>query len=814
MKELEYGINILDKALLKQLEAIEASINGIAIFNETGEFTFLNTSYAKIFGYNGPEELIGKNWRDLYDKDELKELEKKVIPEFRKKGRWRGEISGKKLNGEKIHLDISVVRIESGDSICIARDITEQKKAEEELKKYKDHLEELVEEKTLELKKVNQKLSKEKEKLEKYLNIAGVIFVVIDSEQRVSLINKKGCEVLGYERDEIIGKNWFENFLPEKVRKDVKVVFEGLMKGEVEKYEYFENPIITKSGKERIIAWHNTYLTDEKGKIIGTLSSGEDITERKKIENALQIEKAYFEQLFENAPEGIALIDNNSNILRVNKQFTEMFGYKINEIAGKSIEELIVPEELREEGLALTKQTLKGNSVTCESVRKSKNGKLINVSILGTPIKIDQEQVAIYIIYRDITERKKSEKALKESEEKYRTLFNYIADPVFIIDRETHRFLDCNETALKVYGYSMDELVNITLKAIHPPEELELVEKNINKKITPYPYTHITKDGKSFPVEIHTEEIEYKGRKAWISIVRDITERKKAEEEIERKNRELELTLKKLKEVQEHLIQKEKLISIGTLAAGIAHEINNPAGYIKSNLNSIIRYSNKLLNVCKLIVENTNDDKIKKIMKENKVSYLLTANKEAAEESIEGVEKISDIVKNMQGFARSDLIGIGYHDINEAIISTVNVLWNELKYKVEVIQDLGKIPEIKCNIQRLNLAFMNILLNSIQAIKKKGKIFIKTYNDDKYVIIEIKDTGIGIPEENLDKITNAFFTTKMADKHIGLGLTTANKIITEHSGKLKINSQTGKGTTVKIYLPVDEKSFKEENFYY
>ena len=139
-----------------------------------------------------------------------------------------------------------------------------------------------------ERKQTEEELQKERNRAQKYLDVARVMLVALGTDQKVSLINRKGCEVLGYKEDEIIGKNWFDNFLAEKVRNEVKTVFDKLVAGETEPVEYFENPVLTKSGKERIVAWHNTILTDEQGNVIGTLSSGEDITERKQVAEQLQ----------------------------------------------------------------------------------------------------------------------------------------------------------------------------------------------------------------------------------------------------------------------------------------------------------------------------------------------------------------------------------------------------------------------------------------------------------------------------------------------------------------------------------------------
>ncbi len=171
-----------------------------------------------------------------------------------------------------------------------------------------------------------QALMRERDIAQKYLDVAGVMFVVINKDQRVTLINKKGCEVLGYSEEEIVGKNWFKNFLPKNITKQVETVFNKLMNGEIKPVEYFENPILTKKGDERIISWHNTIISDDSGEIVATLGSGEDITERKQTEENLLQEKQRLEDVTSNANCGLLLLDDQTRVTFANRVAEKWFG--------------------------------------------------------------------------------------------------------------------------------------------------------------------------------------------------------------------------------------------------------------------------------------------------------------------------------------------------------------------------------------------------------------------------------------------------------------------------------------------------------
>ncbi|KCZ70657.1 PAS domain S-box [Candidatus Methanoperedens nitroreducens] len=286
-------INVKSEQFNEEKLAFLASIiesSDDAIIGKTLDGTILswNMGAQKIYGYSA-NEVTGHSISILVPPgypDDISQILKRIRQgqriEHYETVRMRKD--GKKID---ISLTISPIKDSTGRIIgasTIARDITERKRAEEALRRAYDDLEMRVQERTSELSRTNEALRRERDKAQKYLDVAGVMVVIIGADQKVVLVNRKCCEILRYNEHEIIGKNWFETFLPERVRYEVEVVFTKLMAGEIEPVEFFENPVLTRSGKERMIAWHNTVLRDEAGNITSILSSGEDITERKRAE--------------------------------------------------------------------------------------------------------------------------------------------------------------------------------------------------------------------------------------------------------------------------------------------------------------------------------------------------------------------------------------------------------------------------------------------------------------------------------------------------------------------------------------------------
>jgi two-component system, NtrC family, sensor kinase len=282
---------------------------------------------------------------------------------------------------------------------------------------------------------------------------------------------------------------------------------------------------------------------------------------------------------------------------------------------------------------------------------------------------------------------------------------------------------------------------------------------------------------------------------------------------------EVQQKTQEIKEAQTQLMQQEKMASIGQLAAGVAHEINNPMGFVSSNLNTLKKYDRNIRSLIEQyrsffsgLKDGAAEEKdrtnilegikhITKFEKETDIEFVLQDLPNLIKESLDGADRIRKIVVDLKDFAHPGEEALKFAGINENLDSTLNVVWNELKYKANVTKDYGELPLVKCYPRQLNQVFMNILVNAAQAIDEKGEIKITTRSEGEQVRITISDTGSGIPKENLSKIFDPFFTTKEVGKGTGLGLNVAYNVIKKHNGMIDVESTLDKGTTFTIHLP-------------
>lgn len=285
-------------------------------------------------------------------------------------------------------------------------------------------------------------------------------------------------------------------------------------------------------------------------------------------------------------------------------------------------------------------------------------------------------------------------------------------------------------------------------------------------------------------------------------------------QDLERRNVELAESKYKLQRLQSQIVQNEKMASLGQLAAGVAHELNNPAAFILGNLEFLEEAADgldKLLafyNSCNLSSEET--EKLEELKDEIAFDHTLANLRSIVDDCREGATRIRDVVQNLRLFSRLDEAEFKKVDLHEGIESTIRILVKSLNTgQINLVRDYGYLPLVDCYAGQLNQVWLNLLVNAAQALKDGGEIRITTRRNDKYVEITISDNGPGIVSENLEKIFDPFFTTKPVGEGTGLGLSVTYSIIEKHGGVIAVASQFGKGATFRVTLPIDANQHKK-----
>jgi PAS domain S-box-containing protein len=428
--------------------------------------------------------------------------------------------------------------------------------------------------------------------------------------------------------------------------------------------------------------------------------------------------------------------------------------------------------------------------------------------ILG-PIVDDDKTVGMVGLNLDITERKRTEKALRASEEKYRTYIYSAPHAIFLCNLEG-RYVDVNPAALRLTGYSREELLSMNITDLDAPEEQDGARERLARLRTEgrlnAEVSIIIKSGERRIVRVHAVKLD---RDYIAGFCTDVTEEKQHAEEIERTRTQLQ--------------QAQKMEAIGQLAAGIAHEINTPTQFIGDNthfLKDAMTDISELLSVYNELFRSARDGKpsteilgrIAAMIEEYDLDDLLQEVPKAIDQNLEGLNRIGGIVSAMKEFAHPGAEDKEVCNVNQAIQTTVTVSRNEWKYVAELETDLAPdLPAIYVRPGGLNQVVLNLVVNAAHAIgdvvegtSEKGRITIRTRQVDGAVEIRVSDSGGGIPEDVQEKIFDPFFTTKERGKGTGQGLAIIRNIIeTKHGGTVRFETEPGQGTTFIITLPTD-----------
>jgi PAS domain S-box-containing protein len=313
-------------------------------------------------------------------------------------------------------------------------------------------------------------------------------------------------------------------------------------------------------------------------------------------------------------------------------------------------------------------------------------------------------------------------------------------------------------------------------------------------------------------IKLHEEELEIQIKARTLEIEQKSTD-------LERRNTELIAQSEKINSMQHQLLQSDKMASIGQLAAGIAHEINNPIGYVNSNLGALGGHVSDLIALVDLyeqfIINNKLSDKNTDVIEFRKsidFDYIREDLGALLSESKEGISRVKSIVQDLKDFSRLDSAQDWCAaDLHAGINSTLNIVNNEIKYKAEIIREYGELPLVECVQSQLNQVFLNMLVNASHAIEQRGHIYIRTKTQGNEVCISISDTGKGISPENINRIFDPFFTTKAIGQGTGLGLSLSYGIVKKHHGRINVSSEYGQGATFDIWLPIKQTAESNAN---
>jgi signal transduction histidine kinase len=291
---------------------------------------------------------------------------------------------------------------------------------------------------------------------------------------------------------------------------------------------------------------------------------------------------------------------------------------------------------------------------------------------------------------------------------------------------------------------------------------------------------------------------------------RQLEEIQRTDAALQKEKAEQQVLIRRLEEAHNQLLQSEKMASLGQLAAGVAHEINNPMGFISSNLGSLRGYADRLLAlvdtyegiVSSLPPNSPERAQIAQARRTADVEFLKEDVLSLINESTLGIERVRRIVRDLKTFSHIDSTEWQFVNLNDCLDSTINLAGNEFGQKVQVVKQYGEIPDIECLPSEINQVLLNLLLNAVQAVETHGTITVRSGGEDGKVWVEVADTGCGIPPENLKHIYDPFFTTKPVGTGTGLGLSITYGIVRKHGGRIDVQSEPGKGTTFRVTLPV------------
>ncbi len=845
INERKQMLEALQRSEIRFREWITSLPEGISITDLDENLAFVNNTFARLLGYS-VNELVGMNVLNLVPSEQID----KVLQEsLHRQGGLSTtyELKMKRKNGEYGTFRISAVPERGKDdevkgTIAVISDITDYKRSELAVRE-------------------------ERDRTMMYLEMMGTFFLALDAECRISLINRRGCKILGYSSHEVIGKDW-DQFLSEHEKDEMHKNWESLKSGEIERFPHVERTLVNRRNEERIINWTTIALKDKQGQFIGTISSGEDVTEIRAAEEARKKSEKKYRLLFTSANDAILLIRNNV-IIECNDKALGTFASTREQLLGKSLFNLSPIHQTdgnlsKNKGLELIEEAIVKEPQIFEWQHIKNDGIPFDAEVSLSAVKLGDE-VLVQAIIRDITPRKLIERNIHDAEEKYRLLFESANDGIFLMRNDI--FIECNDRNLEMFGCTKEQILGDTPYRFSPSHQpngrpsMEMALEKISAAISGQPqffeWKHIKYDGTPFDAEVSLNAITFGDDTVIQAIIRDITERKIAEETLKIEDLRSRTIIDSMNEVifvinkQNQFIayygkathfpsaDLDNIIGQGFIAIApkeVADNFTDIANNIRSDgkpatisyhlvIDGIeIWYSASLSlhddreSIIAVVHNITEQKKIESILRQQKEELrelahimshdignklhvampLLELLKEDNDPEI--IQRITAIIEQSAKSLRSSakLADTG-HFIDTKQVINLNILFQRMA-DITIPEDIAYsqelLPRVLGDENKLGQVIMNLFQNAVQH-GRPSKIQVKTMKTEGGVILQIMNDGIPIESIIRGEIFRRGYTTKSGRS--GLGLSIVRKIVRAHGWDVGIDDL--KDTTFKIVIP-------------
>jgi PAS domain S-box-containing protein len=763
----------------------EQSKEATAVVGEDGKFININKAFLDLLGYNKSElmKLNARNiWADPADRVlwQAEMARKGSVVDYQCRYlRKDGTVRDSTISSTKQYMEDGTIFYQT-----ICHDVTERLRAEEAIRSAYDKLEQNVEERTAELVNANLKLKKEMEEREraeaalkeselKYrtLSEGSLTGISIHQDDKYVYVNDIFAKMHGYTPEELIGRKKHYELIHPDQRETIKERSFKRLRGE-EVPKRYEIKRLTKDGQ---VVWHEIIVSDPityQGKP-AVMGHEIDITERKLAEEALRESEERYKNVVDSSLSAIVLY-RQEEILFANKPFYDIFEYEPEDLENLVVNDLLAPEAAAEVE-DRRRRRMAGEidqAAVYESKGKRKNGETFDMEISVCATHYLGESCCIASL-SDISERKRSDEARRESESRFRTLFDLSPQPVAVVEMETGRLIDVNDKYCELMQYDKTELIGrntIDLGLLSKADrDLYLDRMRRTGEVWDMEIDYTVKDGSVINILVFSKLIRISGQDLTVTVLFDITERKWLESQLQ---------------------QAHKMEAVGTLAGGIAHDFNNILGIIIGNAELAI------------------DD----VPEWNPARHNL-------EEVRKACIRARDVVRQILTFSRQASPQLKPVKITPIITESLNLIRSSIPSTIEIRQNISNERDtVNANPTQINQILLNLCANAAHAMEEKGGIIevdlenvilheesaipSPELDPGVYVKLTVRDTGHGISPETLDRIFDPYFTTKAVGKGTGMGLAVAHASVKNHGGVITVASKIDEGTTFQVFFPV------------